>query len=289
MSGLEVVALVAGIVSAFTGAGTLFRNWRRDRKERRKQEKNQRLEQTLVKGSSDVQTTYNDDFRRLGPMFARGDGMTPPISTSSLLADAILFITDISRSTLAEQLIKLQGTVISILTGQTPIGALIYPQHDLLSDTSIAVRLRSLSALAEQYQRMSQAAPISAPPAMKLIKDCNGALSFQSDDSWSPAWQCSRCKWIAYPWDYLPSHIPCGQIFLEYFHAKGENLRYCCALCDVKPLRDGDDMQKHLKDAHGYDVWEDARNNKDGCHYHRLATLLLADKTKGTANRHPAP
>ena len=302
MSGLEVVGLVAGIVSAFTGAGGLFRNWRRDRKERRLQEKNQRLEQTLVKGSSDVQTTYDHDFRRLGPMFARGDGMTPPISSSSLLADATLFFADIGRSTLAEQLIKLQGTVISILTGETPISALVYPQHDLLSDTSIAVRLRSLGALAEQYQRMSQAAPISAPPTVKLTKDCDGAMRFQSDENLERrnsetgilenfhTWRCSKCKWTTYSKFFTESsavfsvHVYCYQIFMEYFHAKGELQRFRCALCDVGPVRSSADMREHLKDAHGCNLDEEARNNKDSCSYHRMAAHLLTEETKRTAN-----
>lgn len=87
MSGLEVVALVAGIVSAYSGAASLFRNWRRDRKERQQQKKNQHLNQALVKGSSDVQKTYDDDFRRLGQLFARGDGKTSPMPAPSLLAN----------------------------------------------------------------------------------------------------------------------------------------------------------------------------------------------------------
>lgn len=207
-------------MSAFSGAGSLFRSWRRDWKERQQQEENQHLEQTLVKGSSDVQTTYDDDFRRLGPMFALGGGMTSPISISSLLADAILSFAETSRSTLAEQLIKLQGTVISIPTGATPINALVYPDHDILSDTSIAVRLRSLSALAEQYQHMSQAASISVPLAVGSTKDCDGAMSFRSNGTTNSfcTWQCSRCNWKGI--FYKKKHPSCFRTHLEYSHAK---------------------------------------------------------------------
>ena len=77
MSGIEVVALVAGIVSAYTGAATLFRKWRSDRKERRQQLQNERLDQSLVQGRTDVQGRYDNDFRRLGVVFARGDGSSP--------------------------------------------------------------------------------------------------------------------------------------------------------------------------------------------------------------------
>ena len=289
MSGIEVVALVAGIVSAFTGAGTLFRSWRRDRKERQRQEKNQHLEQALVKGSSDVQKTYDDDFRRLGPMFARGDGMASPISISLLLANAMLFVAEISRSTLAEQLIKLQGTVISVLTGNTPISALVYPNHDLLSDTSIAVRLRSLSVLAEQYQRMSQAARISAPTLVRSIKDCDGTIRSQPSKKTRgiPPIElyCSSCNWKAFLGLWRPVHESCAQTFLEYFHAKGEEKWHRCALCDVGPPLVGLDLLiTHLKDKHGYDHYEHGRNNKDGCRVHDLVASLLAGETKLAAN-----
>ena len=284
MSGLEVVGLVAGIVSAFAGAGSLFRNWRRDRKERRRQEKNRHLEQALIKGSSDVQKTYDDDFRRLGPVFARGDGRTPPTSISSPFANAMLFFAEIGRGTLAEQLIKLQGTVISILTGTTPISALVYPNHDLLSDTSIAVRLRSLSALADQYQRMSQAAPISAPPAARATKDCDGIMNF-SPDSMSDDidwWECSSCNWKNNFWK--PKHPLCSRTYLEYFHVKGNSYLRRCALCDVRPLSSGPELTKHLKDAHGFDGEKERQNNKDGCIHHRLAAYLRAAESQQTAD-----
>ena len=282
MSGIEVVALVAGIVSAFAGAGSLFSNWRRDRKERQKQEKNQQLEQALVKGSSDVQRTYDDDFRRLGPMFARGDGMTSSISAFSLSANAILFVVEIGRNILAEQLIKLQGTVISVLTGNTPISALVYPDHDLLSNTSIAVRLRSLSALADQFQRMSQAAPITAPPALRPIRECDGVISL------APLlgqYQCLRCSWTAIRTKKQTNkHRSCVGTFLEYFHATGGICSYRCALCNLRTPRDGPSLKKHLADAHGFDLDKEAQNNEDGCMYHRLAAYLRAGEETETAN-----
>ena len=289
MSGIEVVALVAGIVSAFTGAGSLFRSWRRDRKERQRQEKNQHLEQALVKGSSDVQKTYDDDFRRLGPMFARGDGMASPISISLLLANAMLFVAEISRSTLAEQLIKLQGTVISVLTGNTPISALVYPDHDLLSDTSIAVRLRSLSALAEQYQRMSQAAPVPTTPTMRWIWDCDGTISFRSIATINKPslveYHCSSCNWREnFNFANGSSHKSCVRTYIEYFHRKGKPGLYSCALCNVRPSLEFIDLLKHLKDKHGYDVYEHAGNNKDGCGHHDLVASLLAGETNLAAN-----
>ena len=279
-------------MSAFTGAGSLFRNWRRDRKERQKQEKNEHLEQALVKGSSDVQKTYDDDFRRLGRKFARGDGMTSPISTSPLLANAMAFLVEIGRSALAEQLIKLQGTVISVLTGSTPISALVYPAHDLLSDTSIAVRLRSLSALTDQYQRMSQAAPLRAPPATRCIRNCDGTMSVRSVRTiaapFLDVWQCSTCSWNTVPLQWRGHHF-CFRKYLEYFHekadqTKGEGGGYRCVLCNFKPSHFSFALSNHLQNAHGLNWSEEARSNKDGCPYHRLVAYLGAGGAKQTPN-----
>lgn len=196
------------------------------------------------------------------------------------------FFAEISRSTLAEQLIKLQGTVISILTGNTSISALVHPNHDLLSDTSIAVRLRSMSALAEQYQRMSQAAPILPPPAPRPRKDCDGTLSYRSDGKWGfqdvIKWQCSRCDWVIRHCRndtvLFKKHISCTKNYLEYFHAKGESGRFRCALCDDERLG-SPEMREHLKDAHGFNC-EEAWKNEDGCEYHLVAAYIRAEKTR---------
>jgi hypothetical protein len=74
MSGLEVAIGVAGavvgLVQGFQSAVDLwrsFRDWRRKRNGRD-------LEASLVRGSSEVQDTYSQDLRRLGPRFAAGDG-----------------------------------------------------------------------------------------------------------------------------------------------------------------------------------------------------------------------
>ena len=74
MSGLEIIGLVAGIVSAFSSAGTFFLDWKKKRREREQQQANQRLQQLVQSGGGDIQTEYDQDFRRLGQVFARGDG-----------------------------------------------------------------------------------------------------------------------------------------------------------------------------------------------------------------------
>ena len=74
MSGLEVVGLVAGIVSAYSGAAQLYQNWRNEKRERQRKLKNEQLRQVVSTSGPQVQHVYDQDFRRLGRRFARGDG-----------------------------------------------------------------------------------------------------------------------------------------------------------------------------------------------------------------------
>ena len=77
MSGLEVVATVAAIVSAYAGAGTLLHIWRKKRRTKKAAlltPQYQTADTSLAQGGSRVQKTYDDDFARLGAKFARGDG-----------------------------------------------------------------------------------------------------------------------------------------------------------------------------------------------------------------------
>jgi hypothetical protein len=75
MSGLEIVAGVAAIVSAFDGSVTLYRSWRDKRRERLENAQNQNLERSLTIGGTTVQREYNTQFAKLGRQFAVGDGM----------------------------------------------------------------------------------------------------------------------------------------------------------------------------------------------------------------------
>jgi hypothetical protein len=77
MSGLEVVAAVTGIISAFNGSLTIYRDWREKKRERKENARNQNLELSLIRGSNSIQEEYDRDFARLGRRFAVGDGKAP--------------------------------------------------------------------------------------------------------------------------------------------------------------------------------------------------------------------
>lgn len=74
MSGLEVVGVIAGIISAYTSAHLVFQNWRKARESRRHNKQNLKLDNSLLVGSSTIQQTYDEHFARLGRRFAVGDG-----------------------------------------------------------------------------------------------------------------------------------------------------------------------------------------------------------------------
>lgn len=77
MSGLEVVALVAAVVSSFAGGKELFSAGRRHRQKKRAKKQHhddKKMEASMVKGKSKVQNKYDEDFRKLGERFAKGDG-----------------------------------------------------------------------------------------------------------------------------------------------------------------------------------------------------------------------
>ena len=71
MSGIEVVAVVAGIVSGFGASVTMFQQWKaRNAKKKEAQES----ETALSESGPLVQKEYNHDVKRLGKKFAVGDG-----------------------------------------------------------------------------------------------------------------------------------------------------------------------------------------------------------------------
>lgn len=75
MSGLEVVALVAGIVSAFSGTASCLAERKRRKAEKHQQRKQElkTLRNAVILAPSQIQQEYDRDFARIGPRFAVGD------------------------------------------------------------------------------------------------------------------------------------------------------------------------------------------------------------------------
>lgn len=75
MSGLEVVALVVGIVSAFSGTASFLSELKKRKKEkaRNKAEELEKLRDDVKQAPPQIQKEYDMDLARIGPKFAAGD------------------------------------------------------------------------------------------------------------------------------------------------------------------------------------------------------------------------
>jgi hypothetical protein len=75
MSGLEVIGLVADIVSAFSGIASFLaeRKKRKKEKTRTRSEEMNKLRDTVKLAPPQIQQEYDHDFARIGPKFAAGD------------------------------------------------------------------------------------------------------------------------------------------------------------------------------------------------------------------------
>ena len=83
--------------------------------------------------------------------------------------------------------------------------------YDAIFDTSTQARLNSISALSQQYQRFSTAAPIVRLPQSVPIAPnnrpeyCAGALALQHGTSRiSIDWKCAPCGHSMLPWEPTP-------------------------------------------------------------------------------------
>lgn len=74
MSGLEVLAAVTSIVSAFNGSLSLYRSWRDKRGDRASDHQNYQLECSLYAGGTAIQEEYDRCYSSHGHRFASGDG-----------------------------------------------------------------------------------------------------------------------------------------------------------------------------------------------------------------------
>lgn len=71
---MEVVGVVAGIVSACVAVSTEFRAWRKQKKERSSKKQNLELQKLLHGNGPAIQNEYDSDIRQWGETFKRGDG-----------------------------------------------------------------------------------------------------------------------------------------------------------------------------------------------------------------------
>jgi YD repeat-containing protein len=139
----------------------------------------QELKRSVEASGTEVQTEYDQHFRRLGETFARGDGLF--IFEGKLLPGKRLTAADIGRNTLLQQLVVLPSTVIHLIAGSdAPTNnhsfQIVHRNHDRISQTSSSVRQETLTALAEQLQRLAQAATIPSSPTGFAVANSSDAM-----------------------------------------------------------------------------------------------------------------
>ena len=98
---------------------------------------------------------------------------------------------------LMTHLITLQQTVITLLQqsiGQTEV---IFPNYSALISSSDSARTGAVSTLAQQFQRMAQAAPI--PKNFPTPQTCRGKVEHKFSKEWF-VWACDTCPaaWKTY-------------------------------------------------------------------------------------------
>ncbi|KAJ3578814.1 hypothetical protein NPX13_g1757 [Xylaria arbuscula] len=136
MDGVSIAGLVGTILGAIFGGGSILQTWLSERRARKSVAKNLALANSLDYGHTQIQNKYNEDFRRLGTPFGRGD--------------------ELSRSQLQTYTIQLQHFVITLLTSTKDTAATVLPHASSLLSKSNSMQSGVLDTLASLYQRTSQ-------------------------------------------------------------------------------------------------------------------------------------
>lgn len=152
MSGLEVLAAVTGLVSAFNGSLSLYRSWRDMEEDRMSDEQNRQLEYSLYIGSTTIQQEYDRCYSRLGHRFSSGDGMLPQPALSPTI---LMLEVEPARTQLAQYFTYFQYALDTLTAESNTFGVQLPSMQNVLA-VSEATRIGVVAILAEQYQRMSQ-------------------------------------------------------------------------------------------------------------------------------------
>jgi hypothetical protein len=199
MSGLELIALLPTIISAFGAISVEYREWRKQRADRAHQRRNLHLQRSLAGNVGGVQGEFDEALRAVGPALRKGDGTCPHLCHISFFL-FLQFLTlaaapgtldlGVAREALMNHLIVLQSTVISLLRDrQNDASYLIHPNHDSIHSTTSSTRDGIVTALSEQCQRLAQAKPIARIQAptphtpVQSTENCLNALKCEYVES----------------------------------------------------------------------------------------------------------
>lgn len=135
MSGLEVLAAVTSIVSAFNGSLSLYRTWRDTRADRASDQQNYQLDCSLYNGATAIQQEYDRCYARLGHRFSSGD--------------------EDARAELAQYVTYFQYALNTLVAESNSLGQQLPSVQHVLA-VSEATRTGVVAILGKQYQRLTQ-------------------------------------------------------------------------------------------------------------------------------------
>lgn len=155
---------------------------------------------------------------------------------------------------LKDILIQVQAIRITQLSGRRhdDASALIHPHHDYLLRDSKSARNEAITALAQHYQRLSQARPINRQPlalpstsGSSRSGNCPGQLTWTpyTKSNWIVSLRCETCNWYqaqkmaGIKYVTRDGHTLDERFVLDRFHYhQGPPLRpasiYKCFVCD---------------------------------------------------------
>ncbi|KAJ8125581.1 hypothetical protein O1611_g8058 [Lasiodiplodia mahajangana] len=246
MSGLEIPGLVAAIVAAIFGGVQIVQNWQSNRRARQLVPENQALVNSLWSGRTGIQQRYDEDYRRLGGRYKRGD--------------------------------ELQQIVITLLSSTSNAAAIVLPHVSSLLNRSNSMQTGVLDTLSSLYQRMAQANSMRLMPAPAQSSRSSSSLNFQDSQSssrfcpdpsfavmsdWKASYMaCDQCSWKEKDYQIFYQVGPDWRMDNYAFyrsHAPDQKGMYICRVCrGLVKGRKG--FLRHL-DHHGVDKVKRAYGN----------------------------
>lgn len=161
MSGLEIAAGIAGIISGFITVGRAVKAFQKSRKKKKQwlqsnaESAENRLICTIDNGPSRVNHEYNHDLQRIGKAFAQGDG-------NSIFYVLFTYSLDIARNSLFTILIEMNSSLVNVIQSFIATDQVLFSVSEYDTWNTVGARMTdsTVSTLAQLYQRKHQSAPI---------------------------------------------------------------------------------------------------------------------------------
>ena len=159
MSGIEIAAGVAGLVTAFVGVGNFFMDFA-DRRRAKKialkaqdEKAETRLTTTLQHSPNKINGDYQNGVRSFGERFARGDG---------IFLFLLMLTVAIAQKDLLSVSMQMNHSLMNVVQGMATSGNFAFraSEYDGWNNAGTKITNDTVRLLSQLYQRTAQAAPI---------------------------------------------------------------------------------------------------------------------------------